>query len=240
MKPIIFLNIAYMTYYDGISENDKPINGGKWVNENSSAHESHNFSVITFDDNEKKYCLGYVQTKSDKINLKRIHGCKAVNDDYQAEGIIVVWCATPKDGPSAGITMTTAIVSALTDKPVNRFVAMTGEITLRGKVLPIGGLKEKSMGAYKMGIKTIIIPKQNESDLYEIDEVVKENVNIIPVETIDEVLDIAFTLDKTYEKPAVPKAAKSTRKSSKKSEKVDKLPVDIAPADTANIIGVAE
>jgi hypothetical protein len=87
-----------MTYYDGISENDKPINGGKWVNENSSAHESHNFSVITFDDNEKKYCLGYVQTKSDKINLKRIHGCKAVNDDYQAEGIIVVWCATPKDG----------------------------------------------------------------------------------------------------------------------------------------------
>ena len=98
MKPIIFLNIAYMTYYDGISENDKPINGGKWVNENSSAHESHNVSVITFDDNEKKYCLGYVQTKSDKINLKRIHGCKAVNDDYQAEGIIVVWCATPKDG----------------------------------------------------------------------------------------------------------------------------------------------
>ncbi|MBQ3692742.1 MAG: endopeptidase La, partial [Clostridia bacterium] len=143
--------------------------------------------------------------------------------------------AVPKDGPSAGITMTTAIVSALTDKPVNRLVAMTGEITLRGKVLPIGGLKEKSMGAYKMGIKTIIIPKQNESDLYEIDETVKENVNIIPVETIDEVLDIAFTLDKTYEKAPVPKPAKSTRKASKKIEKTEKM-----PNDTSIIIGVAE
>jgi len=145
--------------------------------------------------------------------------------------------AVPKDGPSAGITMTTAIVSALTDKPVNRLVAMTGEITLRGKVLPIGGLKEKTMGAYKMGIKTVIIPKQNESDLYEIDEIVKEYVNIIPVETIDEVLDIAFTLDSTYEKPIFQKAksSKGTKKSSKKAEKAEK-----APADTANAVGVSE
>ncbi len=145
--------------------------------------------------------------------------------------------AVPKDGPSAGITMTTAIVSALTDKPVNRLVAMTGEITLRGKVLPIGGLKEKTMGAYKMGIKTVIIPKQNESDLYEIDEIVKEYVNIIPVETIDEVLDIAFTLDSTYEKPISQKAksSKGTKKSSKKAEKAEK-----APADTANAVGVSE
>lgn len=125
--------------------------------------------------------------------------------------------AVPKDGPSAGITMTTAIVSALTCKPVNRLVAMTGEITLRGKVLPIGGLKEKSMGAYKMGIKTIVIPKDNESDLHEVDSTVKENVNIIPVETIDEVLEIAFNLDKKYEKPSAMKAAKA-KKTSKKSE----------------------
>ncbi len=108
--------------------------------------------------------------------------------------------AVPKDGPSAGITMTTAIVSALTKRPVNRLVAMTGEITLRGAVLPIGGLKEKSMGAYKMGIQTIIIPKENEPDIYEIDSVVKENVKIIPVETIDEVFDVAFTKSSKKEK----------------------------------------
>lgn len=127
--------------------------------------------------------------------------------------------AVPKDGPSAGITMTTALVSALTEKPVNRFVAMTGEITLRGRVLPIGGLKEKSMGAYKMGIKTIIIPKDNESDLYEVDPVVKENVNIIPVDTIDEVLEIAFDLDRKYGNAAAETvSAKKSVKSKRKTE----------------------
>ena len=181
-----------------------------------------------------KIAVTCVRTRAEKLGIDVEFYKKNDIHIHAPEG------AVPKDGPSAGITMTTAIVSALTDKPVNRFVAMTGEITLRGKVLPIGGLKEKSMGAYKMGIKTIVIPKQNESDLYEIDETVKESVNIIPVETIDEVLDIAFTLDKTYEKPPVPKAAKSTRKSSKKIEKTEKLPVDVVPTDTANIIGVAE
>lgn len=119
--------------------------------------------------------------------------------------------AVPKDGPSAGITMTTAIVSALTKRPVNRFVAMTGEITLRGRVLPIGGLKEKSMGAYKMGIQTIIIPKANEADLYEVDDVVKENVKIVPVETIDEVFEIAFADSQKSDKPAA--RVKPARKS---------------------------
>ncbi len=108
--------------------------------------------------------------------------------------------AVPKDGPSAGITMTTALVSALTKKPVNKYVAMTGEISLRGMVLPIGGLKEKAMGAYKAGVRTIIIPKKNEPDISEIDDAVKEKINIIPVETIDEVFEIAFTLDDTYQK----------------------------------------
>lgn len=127
--------------------------------------------------------------------------------------------AIPKDGPSAGITMTTAIVSALTKKPVNRFVAMTGEITLRGRVLPIGGLKEKSMGAYKIGIKTIVIPKDNESDLYEVDNIVKENVAIIPVETIDEVLEIAFSQElKKPEKPLDTKVAVKPKKSAKRTE----------------------
>jgi len=134
--------------------------------------------------------------------------------------------------------MTTAIVSALTDKPVNRLVAMTGEITLRGKVLPIGGLKEKTMGAYKMGIKTIVIPKQNESDLYEIDDVVKENVNIIPVETIDEVFEIAFDVDRTYEKQTSQKSGKGSKKSTKKTEKTEKT--EKPNVDAVNLIGVSE
>lgn len=100
--------------------------------------------------------------------------------------------AVPKDGPSAGITMATAIYSALSSRPVKRNVAMTGEITLRGKVLPIGGLKEKSMAAYKSGVKTIIIPKENYRDLSEFDEVLVENLEFVPVETIEQVLDIAL------------------------------------------------
>ena len=100
--------------------------------------------------------------------------------------------AVPKDGPSAGITMTTAIVSALTGKKVRADVAMTGEITLRGKVLPIGGLKEKSLAAYREGIYTVIMPKANERDLDEIAPVVKAKMKFIPVETIDEVLKVAL------------------------------------------------
>ena len=100
--------------------------------------------------------------------------------------------AVPKDGPSAGITMTTAIVSALTGKKVRADVAMTGEITLRGKVLPIGGLKEKSLAAYREGIYTVIMPKANERDLDEIAPEVKAKMKFIPVETIDEVLKVAW------------------------------------------------
>lgn len=100
--------------------------------------------------------------------------------------------AVPKDGPSAGITMTTAIVSALTGKKVRADVAMTGEITLRGKVLPIGGLKEKSLAAYREGIYTVIMPKANERDLEEIAPEVKAKMKFIPVETIDEVLKVAL------------------------------------------------
>lgn len=100
--------------------------------------------------------------------------------------------AVPKDGPSAGITMTTAIVSALTGKKVRADVAMTGEITLRGKVLPIGGSKEKSLAAYREGIYTVIMPKANERDLDEIAPEVKAKMKFIPVETIDEVLKVAL------------------------------------------------
>ncbi|MEG1614663.1 MAG: endopeptidase La, partial [Oscillospiraceae bacterium] len=100
--------------------------------------------------------------------------------------------AVPKDGPSAGVTITTALVSALTRVPVKGDVAMTGEITLRGKVLPIGGLKEKSMAAYRAGIKTIIIPSDNSSDIAEIDNAVKSSVHFIPAKTLDDVLEIAL------------------------------------------------
>ncbi|WP_373777514.1 endopeptidase La [Glaesserella sp.] len=100
--------------------------------------------------------------------------------------------ATPKDGPSAGIAMCTALVSSLTGNPVRADVAMTGEITLRGKVLPIGGLKEKLLAAHRGGIKTVIIPKENEKDLEEIPDNAKQALEIHAVETIDEVLAIAL------------------------------------------------
>lgn len=105
--------------------------------------------------------------------------------------------AVPKDGPSAGITMTTAMISALTGKPVRKDVAMTGEITLRGRVLPIGGLKEKAMAAYRVGMKTVIIPEDNVPDLFEVDPVVKEAIEFMPVSNIKQVLDIALLSEKT-------------------------------------------
>lgn len=100
--------------------------------------------------------------------------------------------AIPKDGPSAGITMATALVSALTKTAVRKEVAMTGEITLRGKVLPIGGLKEKILAAIRAGVKTIIIPDQNEKDLHEIPKIILKKVTIIPVKEVEEVLKIAL------------------------------------------------
>ena len=100
--------------------------------------------------------------------------------------------AVPKDGPSAGVTLTTALISALSGIPVNHDLAMTGEITLHGNVLPIGGLKEKSMAAFREGISTVLIPKDNASDLYEVDAEVKEKVRFIPVATLSEVLKHAL------------------------------------------------
>ncbi len=101
--------------------------------------------------------------------------------------------ATPKDGPSAGIGMVTSIISALTEVPVDKSVAMTGEITLRGIVLPIGGLKEKLLAAHRAGIKKVLIPEDNKKDLIEIPEVIKKNIEIISVKNVDEVLKHALT-----------------------------------------------
>jgi ATP-dependent Lon protease len=101
--------------------------------------------------------------------------------------------ATPKDGPSAGVAMAVAIVSVLTGVPIRKDLAMTGEITLRGRVLPIGGLKEKLLAALRSGIKTVLIPQENEKDLAEVPENVKSGLEIIPVSTVDEVLARALT-----------------------------------------------
>ena len=100
--------------------------------------------------------------------------------------------ATPKDGPSAGVAMVTAIVSVMTGIPVRRDVAMTGEITLRGRVLPIGGLKEKLLAALRGGINTVIIPEENAKDLADIPDNVKNKLSIVPVARMDQVLEIAL------------------------------------------------
>ncbi len=121
--------------------------------------------------------------------------------------------ATPKDGPSAGIGMCTALASALTGIPVRADVAMTGEITLRGEVLPIGGLKEKLLAAHRGGIKTVIIPKDNERDLVEMPKNIKQNLDIRPVQWIDEVLDIALVGTPT------PRKGDKTEARSKTAEK---------------------
>ena len=100
--------------------------------------------------------------------------------------------AVPKDGPSAGVTLTTALISCLSGRPVRSDLAMTGEITLHGNVLPIGGLREKSMAAYREGMKTVLIPKENQSDLYEVDPLVKEKIHFVPVSNLQQVLKLAL------------------------------------------------
>lgn len=141
--------------------------------------------------------LGDVMQESAKIAISCIRshsGVLNIDSDFYKNKDIHIHApegAVPKDGPSAGVTMATAIYSALSLNAVRHDVAMTGEITLRGKVLPIGGLKEKSMAAYKNGIKTVIIPKANEPDLEEVDSVVKENISFISVESFSEIISIA-------------------------------------------------
>ncbi len=122
--------------------------------------------------------------------------------------------AVPKDGPSAGVAMFTAIASLFSDRPVRSDVAMTGEITLRGLVLPIGGLKEKTLAAQRAGVKTVIIPKRNEKDLPDVPAEVKEELEFILVEAVDEVLSAALEKavpgDVSARSPAAAKSVKET------------------------------
>ena len=127
--------------------------------------------------------------------------------------------AVPKDGPSAGVTLTTALISCLSGRPVRGDVAMTGEITLHGNVLAIGGLREKSMAAYREGMKIVLMPKDNESDLYEVDDEVKENLEFVPVSNLEQVLRTALSAPgaaparrsrpKAKKRPAAPVPAES-------------------------------
>jgi len=129
-----------------------------------------------------KAAISYIRSKAEDFGIDA--------DFYKTNDIHihVPEGAVPKDGPSAGITMATAMISALTNMPVNNYVAMTGEITLRGRVLPVGGLKEKILAAKAAGIKKVLIPAENEVDLQEIPDSVKNNLEIVPVKTMNEVL----------------------------------------------------
>ncbi|MFS0654665.1 endopeptidase La [Bacillus sp. 179-C3.3 HS] len=130
--------------------------------------------------------FSYIRSKANELNIDPDFNEKHDIHIHVPEG------AVPKDGPSAGITIATALVSALTGRPVSREVGMTGEITLRGRVLPIGGLKEKALGAHRAGLKTIILPKDNEKDIDDIPESVREGLTFIPVSHLDEVLEKAL------------------------------------------------
>ncbi|SDB95493.1 ATP-dependent proteinase. Serine peptidase. MEROPS family S16 [Pelagirhabdus alkalitolerans] len=130
--------------------------------------------------------LSYIRTRVDELDIDPMFHQKNDIHIHVPEG------ATPKDGPSAGITIATALVSHLTNRAVKKEVGMTGEITLRGRVLPIGGLKEKSLSAHRAGLTTVIMPEENKKDLEDIPESIKESIQFIPVSHLDEVLDWAL------------------------------------------------
>lgn len=141
-----------------------------------------------------KAAVSFVRANAEKYNIDP--------DFYKEQDIHIhaTEAAVPKDGPSAGVTITTGLISALTGRPVARDIAMTGEVTIRGRVLPIGGLKEKSMAAYTGGVKTVFIPKANIPDLDEVDSKVKESIEFVPVSSVDEIIEKALLPQKAPEK----------------------------------------
>ena len=155
-----------------------------------------------------KAAVSFIRANCEKLGVE--------SDFYKTKDIHihVPEGAVPKDGPSAGVTMTTALVSALTETPVVKTVAMTGEITLRGKVLAIGGLREKSTAAFKNGMKTVLIPAENEPDLEKVNETIKNAIEFIPVSNLDEVLSIAL------------ESKKSDKTRSTKSDKTKSNPIN--------------
>jgi ATP-dependent Lon protease len=154
--------------------------------------------------------LSYIRANAQKLGI--------ANDFYKSKDIHVHFPAgaVPKDGPSAGITVCTAIVSALTGVSVRRDIAMTGEISIRGRVLPIGGLKEKTMAALRYGIRTVIIPKANEKDLFEIDPTVRGALNFVIAHDIDTVLNTALNRRTELAPPMLSEIPEELRAKSRK------------------------
>jgi ATP-dependent Lon protease len=138
--------------------------------------------------------LSYIRSKSKSLSIKSDTFAKTDIHIHVPAGAI------PKDGPSAGITMATSIASALTGKPVNKNIAMTGEVTLRGRVLPIGGLKEKTLAAKRMGIRKVILPKRNRKDLEDIPKYIKKDMEFILADTMDDVLEVTLKKKTTKKK----------------------------------------
>jgi ATP-dependent Lon protease len=156
--------------------------------------------------------LSYVKSRSRALGINEgVFGRTDIHIHVPAGAI-------PKDGPSAGITMATSIASALTGKPVSRKLAMTGEVTLRGRVLPVGGLKEKTLAAKRMGIKKVIMPGRNKKDLEDIPKYIKKDMEFIMAETMDDVIKHALVNHKSGRKKTggATKGATSGRASGKK------------------------
>ena len=156
--------------------------------------------------------MSVVRSRADALGIDK--------DFYETKDIHIHFPegATPKDGPSAGIGITTGIISSLTNIPVFNDVAMTGEITLRGEVLPIGGLKEKLLAAHRGNLKKILIPEQNLKDLVDLPSEVKDSLNIIPVRWIDQVIKLALTRQPSKKEGKV----KTSHGADKKFVEIDK------------------
>ena len=178
------------------------VTGLAWT---SVGGETLEIEVLVLDGNGKLQItgnLGDVMTESAKLAVSYVRSVArdyGIDPDFYKNKDLHIHApegAVPKDGPSAGVTMTTALVSALSGIPVRRDVAMTGEISLRGRVLPIGGLKEKSIAAYRSGVHTVVIPYDNKPDVAEFDAAIQENLHFVPVKTIKEVLDVALAVPK--------------------------------------------
>ena len=154
-----------------------------------------------------KAALTYIRSRSLRLGIDP--------DFYKNKDIHIHFPegAVPKDGPSAGITVCIALISALTGTPVRSEVAMTGEITLRGRVLPIGGLREKTMAALRAGVHTVIIPADNEADLEEIDQTVRSRLHFVPTDHVDKVLDVALARESAENVICPPQAARGSEPS---------------------------
>jgi len=140
--------------------------------------------------------LSYIRSRAKGLGIKEDVFSKSDIHIHVPAGAI------PKDGPSAGITIATALASVLTGRPVSKNIAMTGEVTLRGRVLPIGGLKEKTLAAKRMGIKKVIVPRRNRKDLDEIPKYIKKDMEFVFADTMDQVLKVALRPEKKVKKQA--------------------------------------